>query len=61
MQNEVDFSSGNRARRMHIVQAPSWKAKDRTDDLFLHYGDYIDSPDVRTILTVINQQEAANA
>lgn len=61
MQNETDFASGQMARRMHIVQSQSWKAKDRTDDLTVTYGASIDSPDIREIMNVINTQEAANA
>lgn len=54
LQNEVDFSTQTRTRRMHLVQAPSWKAKDRTDDLTQNYGDSVDNPDVRAILSVLN-------
>jgi len=54
LQNEVDYKTGSRVRRMHLVQSQSWKAKDRTDELVLHYGDHIDNPDVRDIMAVLN-------
>ena len=61
LQNEHDYATNSRARRMHIVQTPQWKAKDRTDDLTTTYGEYIDNADIRELMTTINQQEAANA
>ena len=55
LQNEVDYKTGQRVRRMHLAQSQAWKAKDRTDDLIQHYGDHIDNPDVRDMMSVLNQ------
>ncbi len=57
LQNESDTITGDKKRRGHIVQAMSWKAKDRTHALTEHYGDYVDDPDIEEMMEVLNKSE----
>lgn len=59
IQNEVDPINGEKIRRGHIQPSQTWKAKDRLDDLTVHFGSYLDNLDLRDILAFINKQEAS--